>query len=634
MSVILFLGILTAAPAVSSAVTQGIAETGRIANDLAETGYSIPDENGFANRLAQLREKYPSYGYSGVYYEDGHAMAWQCYGYACLMLNEIFGIKYYADGFVNRNDYTWGQLYAGDIVRIRGNTHSIFITKVTKDGYYFTDGNWDHANGVRWDAFYTTEEMMATFTYRVHVPGNTLKGTAEPKVGLYAETPKLRNIECTATGITVSWSKAKDAYAYRVFFKTDKKNHWKAVGVTKKNYYHYTGDLQYGQPYYFTVVALDCYKEIISKYRENGIGTVYLVAPPEMKSVKATVGKITVKWYGVQNVTNYRLYGKAKTGKKWIKVADVKGTSFTFTGGKARTEYLFTVRCLNSKKAIISGSSPKPLSTVFLTYATQLKPPAKVTASLTKTQGVVKVAWKSVKGAAKYQVYYRRANVDKKWKKLTVTKKNYCFQRNCANNTVYRYSVRCLDKKGKVISDCSQPAAAIRYFRYPAKLKAVKYNNNGYIKVAWSAVKNAPSYTLYYKTTLKGQWQRVKTAKPITGTSYYFGNCKNGVKYYFTVRVSTKKGTALSYYNPKGTSLIYTVKKTVTPTVKPTTAPTVKPTTAPTVAPTTPPTVAPTSPPTTPPTEPAQDPDLTEATSHCTDFATEAPTSSDQYDFG
>ena len=178
LSVIMLLSVFTVVPAtVSAKSTDDLADTGASA-ELAETGWSIPSETTFVNRLAQLKKKYYPSGYSGAYYEDGYAMAWQCYGFACQMLKEVFGIKYYADGFVNKANYTMGTLYAGDIVRIRGNTHSIFITKVTSKGYYFCDANWDYNIGVRWDAFFTKAEMAATFTYKIHVPGSTLTGTA------------------------------------------------------------------------------------------------------------------------------------------------------------------------------------------------------------------------------------------------------------------------------------------------------------------------------------------------------------------------------------------------------------------------------------------------------------------------
>lgn len=179
--------------------------------DVEEVGYSVPDEAGFLAKLNQLRAKYPNGGtWSGAYYENGTAKAWQCFGYANQMLYEVFGAQFYNDGFYNKKDYNMGTIYAGDWVRIvtygEPNNHSIFITKVTNDRVYFTDANWNGKNGIRWDASYTKEELAQKFSYKVHIPGNTLTGN-----GVADTTPTLTsnlsgNRISSANDITFSWS--------------------------------------------------------------------------------------------------------------------------------------------------------------------------------------------------------------------------------------------------------------------------------------------------------------------------------------------------------------------------------------------------------------------------------------------
>lgn len=600
LTIIMLLSIFTIAPITANAAsTDKLADTG--ANtELFATGYAIPSETTFANRLAQLKEKYYPNGYSGAYYENGYAMAWQCYGYACVMLNEIFGIKYYSDGFVNMADYTMGELYAGDIVRIRGNTHSIFITRVTSKGYYITDGNWDGANGVRWDAFYTKDEMAATFTYKIHVPGSTLKGNAIAQTGLYADTPKLNNAACSAAGITVSWDEVEEASGYRVFYKGGSQKVWKTIGSTPDTSFLYAAELEYGTEYTFTVRVLDCYDEVISKYDKDGITAKYIVAPPELKSVKAGVDKTTITWSAVKGVSYYRVYAKGNKDTSWHTIGIVKGTSFNHTSGEAHTTYQYTVRCLNNSKKLISGCSPKPLSAAYITYATQLDAPSNIVAAYTTKQGVMKLSWDAVTGAKRYMVFYYRYGIDKSWKRLGATTKTYCYPKDCVNATKYRFTVRCVDEKNKYMSDyLSGPT--IYYYNIPEKLKAVKKDDDGNIKVSWGAVKGASSYAFYYKTPEMSKWKRVTTEAPITGTSYVFGNCEDGVKYTFTVRACNQNGKIVSSYDPIGVSLTYTV--TPQPTEAPTEAPTETPTETPTDAPTETPTDAPTEAPTQVPTE-------------------------------
>lgn len=144
---------------------------------LAPIGYTIPSEAGFRTKLSAARAKYPHGGtWAGVYYEDGTAKAWTCHGYAVQLIYDVFGAKYYNDGIFNYIDYSVDGISAGDLVRIDWNSHSVFITKVTDSGYYYTDANFDNANGIEWDVYISKEDLQSRFYYKVHLPGNSLKG--------------------------------------------------------------------------------------------------------------------------------------------------------------------------------------------------------------------------------------------------------------------------------------------------------------------------------------------------------------------------------------------------------------------------------------------------------------------------
>lgn len=601
LSVIMLLSVFTVVPAtVSAKSTDDLADTGASA-ELAETGWSIPSETTFVNRLAQLKKKYYPSGYSGAYYEDGYAMAWQCYGFACQMLKEVFGIKYYADGFVNKANYTMGTLYAGDIVRIRGNTHSIFITKVTSKGYYFCDANWDYNNGVRWDAFFTKAEMAATFTYKIHVPGSTLTGTATAQVGLYAQVPELTGAVPTGNGIEVTWNVVKDASTYRVYYKAGDDTSWKTAGKSTTTSYVFNTDLVYGKNYTFTVRALDSYGTLISDYNKTGISTEFRVAPPEMKSIKSTVGNINVKWAASKGVSYYRLYYRTPDDTHWRTLTDVKGTSYNFTKGKVYTTYRFTAVCLNNSKQVISAASAKNLSARFMTYDTQLEIPTNITPAATKTIGKLQISWDAVPGAKKYMVFASKNGATSGWKKIGTTTKTYFYVTGCKNQTKYRYTVRCVDTKNKFISGF-KPGTMLYYFDYPTKLKATKADDNGKIIVSWTGIKNAPAYAVFYKSQYDKAWKRLNT-NAILGTSTTFTGAEDGVKYDFTVRVCDKQLRNLSSYSDAGVSITYEVTQsetaeqtTLATTGEETEDQTAQPTEAPTDAPTAAPTDAPTAP--------------------------------------
>lgn len=152
--------------------------------EIAQTGWSLLTEAQFSSKLDQLRVKYPDGDiWSGIYYEYGAYKADTCWGYACQMMYEIFGAMFYSDGiYSSYTDYD-SNVSAGDWVRIdlyggyTSGTHSIFITKVTDKGVYYTDGNGTGVyNQIRWDGYYSWAEFNSMFRWRVHLPGNKLKG--------------------------------------------------------------------------------------------------------------------------------------------------------------------------------------------------------------------------------------------------------------------------------------------------------------------------------------------------------------------------------------------------------------------------------------------------------------------------
>lgn len=169
----------------TGADTAEIADLGAEADDIAETGWSLLTEAQFQTKMASMRSKYPDGSvWEGVYYEDGMAKAWTCWAYAAQMMYEFFGARFYADGLMSKyQTYDLSGICAGDWVRIDWDSHSIFITKVTDAGVWYTDGNGTGiSNQIRWDGFYSWSEIQSRFSYRVHLPGNDLSGTGTPVV--------------------------------------------------------------------------------------------------------------------------------------------------------------------------------------------------------------------------------------------------------------------------------------------------------------------------------------------------------------------------------------------------------------------------------------------------------------------
>ncbi|MBR6568316.1 MAG: fibronectin type III domain-containing protein [Clostridia bacterium] len=153
----------------------------------------------------------------------------------------------------------------------------------------------------------------------------------------------------------------------------------------------------------------------------------------------------------------------------------------------------------------------------------------------------VKLQWKSVKGAEKYEVY---RYVNKKWKKIkTVTSTAYTVKKLTAGKT-YKFKVRAVagDNKG----DFSSVYTAKMI---PSKTSVTLKAEKNQLTIRWKTVSDVKGYQLMYSTSEKFTKKATKTltvtkAKTKKTT---IKNLKKGKKYYVKVRAYKTVGTKKIY---------------------------------------------------------------------------------------
>ncbi len=211
---------------------------------LTANAASIPTEAQFAEKIATLKQEYPSgkywsnkngtvesgkykgtslvgstacsksYTYSsncGTFVLSGSDVAYQCHGFALLLAHKIFG----------SNANTWEeytsksrQIHAGDVVRldVNGNgkkdtnDHTIFVYKVTSSYIYYADCNKAGPCKINWGKK-TVSEIQNDLLYIRHLTDNTLTGSG-------ADTPVL-SVKYHANGGTIPNSDVT-GYTYKV----------------------------------------------------------------------------------------------------------------------------------------------------------------------------------------------------------------------------------------------------------------------------------------------------------------------------------------------------------------------------------------------------------------------------------
>ncbi len=149
---------------------------------------------------------------------------------------------------------------------------------------------------------------------------------------------KVKNVAVTSVDddeINLKWSKVKGADGYQVYVRKGNSGSWKKAETTKKNYAE-VEDLKGAQAYSIKVRAYD---------KQSG-KTVYgsfsavlneKTAPDEPKNVSITAlseGKAKVKWSAVNGADGYRVYKYDTAAKKWVKLSNVDGTSYTVNVSK------------------------------------------------------------------------------------------------------------------------------------------------------------------------------------------------------------------------------------------------------------------------------------------------------------
>lgn len=110
----------------------------------------------------------------GQFYHNGKWYGGQCHGYALKLGYLIFGSVATDSWSKHYNAY---DVYAGDLVRIDGNNHSIFVYKVDGNTIYYTDCNSSAPCQVKWGKTISKSALASRLTYVLHNPSYKMTGT-------------------------------------------------------------------------------------------------------------------------------------------------------------------------------------------------------------------------------------------------------------------------------------------------------------------------------------------------------------------------------------------------------------------------------------------------------------------------
>lgn len=369
--------------------------------------------------------------------------------------------------------------------------------------------------------------------------------------------PALVGVTADGNGLLVEWSAVSGADSYRVYRKTGSSK-WSTLGETSGTTYKDTSAAA-GTTYTYTVRCLVS-GVVSSPYDTIGVSgawtkaTAGWLATPKLVSATASKTSITVKWEEVSDAASYRVYRKtAKTG--WTAIANVpSGTdNYEDTSAAPGTEYIYTVRCLNSSSEVCSDYNTTGVKAkINAAEAAKLDTPELIGASAEGSG--LRVSWNAVSGAEGYRVY--RKSGSGSWAKVVdVNSSTTSYLDNTAKSgTKYTYTVRCLNSSGAVCSDYnttgvsgSWSASNTGSLTAPV-LDKVEAKVDG-VEFSWNAVSGADGYRIYRKTG-NGGWITLAEVSS-SETSYLDTTAKNNTEYTYTVRCLSS-GSVSSGYDSTG----------------------------------------------------------------------------------
>ena len=355
------------------------------------------------------------------------------------------------------------------------------------------------------------------------VCGETIS-TKTAKSIYYFEAPVVELIENMSKGIKVRWNIISGADSYILYRKAGSAKTWEKVAEVEEDdrypYVQYTDTkVKSGTKYTYTVKAYD--GDEYSPYNEAGWKLEFL-STPKIKTIDNGYGGPKITWGKVTGAAKYAVYRRTKSSD-WKEIGTTSSTSYIDSSAKSGTKYYYAIRAIDGSSKSYYSKAHFDDNCKTITY--------KATLSLVNTTGTdIKVSWKKVSGAKKYEVY-RKAGSAKKWTKVKTTTSTSYTDEKVKNGTTYKYMVKAINSKSKEVS--ASDSTTIKCIAAP-KLSSVKSTKSG-VTFKWKKVSGVSGYYVYRKTG-SGDYEKIATVKGGSKVSYVDKKAKKGKTYYYTVK--------------------------------------------------------------------------------------------------
>lgn len=350
--------------------------------------------------------------------------------------------------------------------------------------------------------------------------------------------PSITELTAEPTGIRLKWNAVNGASKYRLYHKLSSGG-WERIGEASGTEF-LDEQVTAGNSYTYTIRCLNSSGYVNSGFNSTGWSQKFTgIATPKITSTSNETGGVRIKWTPVENAYKYRVYYKNSKGN-WVKMAETSASEYLDSDVTPGTAYTYTVRCVNSKGGFISDFDRTGVKHTYLAATPEINKSENLASG-------IKLSWNKISGVAGYRLFYYG---QKGWTKLAdVTGTSYT-DKDVKSGTIYRYTVRCIDKNGSYVSGYNSAGFKATFISTP-EISSATVTNDG-IALKWNAVKGAQGYRVFRYGT--NDWKRIADT---TEPNFTDTDVNSGIAYRYTVRCIDKDGKYISSFISAGTKATF-----------------------------------------------------------------------------
>lgn len=271
-----------------------------------------------------------------------------------------------------------------------------------------------------------------------------------------------------------------------------------------------------------------------------GLSKNSLSAPKIIATNISSSGKVKLKWNDVSRAVKYKIYYSTSKSGKYKLLKTTTDNQWTYTSAKEGKTYYFYVRAEN-KKGKVSTKSNIVKRTCDIARPT-------ISLSNISSTGKIKISWKKVAGAEKYEIY--RATKEKgKYSKIKSTTSTSFTNTSVKAEKKYYYKVKAIAKKSAANSAYSTEKSRVCDLSRPV-IKITNLNLAGTVKISWEKISDAEKYQVYRASSKDGKYTLIKST---SASSFVDTSAKVEKVYYYKVRAVSSNSDANSAYSYKKT---------------------------------------------------------------------------------